>query len=88
MTEFFQIAGMSAPETKRLKSSVRKAMLCSSMWCKWSKENQCGHWNVEEPAFLMAVATPFFSYGLWLAAHGMVVVVYPHKPFEGPVLRD
>ena len=65
MTEFFQIAGMLIPATERLESSVRKARPCGNRRRRWSMESPSGPWTVEEPAFLMAAATPLSSNGLF-----------------------
>ena len=50
--------------TERLKSSVRKARPCSPRWRRWRTVSLPGPWAVEEPAFLMADATPLSSNGL------------------------
>ena len=44
--------------TKRFKSSVSKSRPCSPRWGRWTTVSPSGPWAVEEPAFLMAAATP------------------------------
>ena len=56
---------MSNLATERLKSSVRKANPCSSRWRRWRTVSPSGPWVVEEPAFLMATATPLSSNSLY-----------------------
>ena len=88
MTEFFQIAGMSPPATKRLKNSFRKDTPWGPRWWRWSTVSPSGPWAVEEPAFLIVAAITLTSNSRKLESTRWWWWTFSKEPSDFPVLVD